>query len=343
MVGGGGIGGTAGRGTAGGGVAGSTCGSAICSPGEVWAVGTTNVDPTSAHWDGAKWTTVAVPIPSAPDPHSIILRQVWGFAHDDVWAVGQAEVGEGSDSKPVPAVLRFQGTSWTICKAGDACLVPAMTGLNAIFGLAADDLWVAGRDGAYHWNGQAWAKQSQGLLFGGSTSLQAIWCATPNDCWIVGGNGNAALAQHWNGTTWSSSNLASMVGDLEGIFGLSASDIWAVGDASNSPNIIHWDGQKWSSNYFVAGAAALRAMWGFSPTDVWAVGDNGFVARWNGLGWTGSSLGSTLHFSDIWGKSSHDLWAVGAGALLHFDGATWLSTTPAQTSDGVSLVSIWGP
>lgn len=70
----------------------------------------------------------------------------------------------------------------------------------------------------------------------------------------------------------------------------------------------------------------LYALWAAGPNDVWGVSGEGYIAHFDGDGWTLSDPWERepRDLRDIWGAAADDIWAVGDGAtLMHYDGERW--------------------
>ncbi len=90
---------------------------------------------------------------------------------------------------------------------------------------------------------------------------------------------------------------------------------------------------------------ALESSWGSGTDDVWAVGVSGLheagaIRHWNGAVWSSSSSGVTSPLWGVWSSGVDDAWAVGDfGTVAHWDGGAWTSTTPVTMA---ALSSVWG-
>jgi len=112
------------------------------------------------------------------------LYGVYGFAANDVWAVGASG-----------AVLRFDGITWNNVVSG------TNLGLRAVWGASDDDVWMVGEGGiALHWNGSELKK----VTIDTPQTLTAIWGRASDDITVVGGRG---VAFHWDGTSWTKLSL----------------------------------------------------------------------------------------------------------------------------------------
>jgi hypothetical protein len=194
------------------------------------------------------------------------MYSVFGFASNDIWAGGVAQVVHWSG-----------GTAWTLnsptfpqgCTA-DACKIVG------IWGTSSTDLWAMLPGGAYHLAGTTW---SSIVLFPGPST--GFWGSATNDVWAVGANGTPqAFVTHYDGSTWTPNTLPTSTG-LNAIFGFAKGDIYAVGKAGT---MFHFSGGVWNS--FSSGTTNdLYSIWGTSDTDLWIGGDR-VLQHWDGHTWT---------------------------------------------------------
>lgn len=116
--------------------------------------------------------------------------------------------------------------------------------------------------------------------FYGSSAVNAY------DMWAVGQfNNQAALAEHWNGSTWTANSPAPVLVGTESAFyavtSPATNDVWAVGYAcfnsggcgTPNPLIEHFDGSSWSviTNPALLGIE-LTGVAELSTTSLWVVG-----------------------------------------------------------------------
>jgi hypothetical protein len=171
---------------------------------DVWAVGFASMH----HWDGQGWSSV--PITGLAPPFR--LNDVWGTGQKDVWAVGVQESFAGEDGRG--AVLHFDGSTWSVVETG------APGHLNAISGSAANDVWIAGDGGLFHWNGSRWTAVPAA---GPTRTLGSVHVRARGDLWAVGTD----LIVQGDGTHWSS--VRSPVFSLQDIWAAPTGDVWAAG------------------------------------------------------------------------------------------------------------------
>lgn len=194
----------------------------------------------------------------------------------------------------------------------------------------------------------------------------AIAVPAASNTWAFGSTNGAGepapgrpVAEHWNGSTWSSSSLPSgLTSTIAAVSAVSASSVWAVAQVGG--DILRWNGSKWSVAHDVPGTDLLfTGITAVSDTDVWAFGSSSIgpgLGTWhyNGHTWTqqtGSAAGLVLASA----VSANDIWAVGSTAqgpsgdmLAHYDGTTWQAVTATalnglEFSDilAVSATDVW--
>ena len=275
--------------------------SAIASN-DVWAVGSCGVSSTSKHphaqhWDGIRWTTVAVPITGGGG-----LLGVAAIGRTDVTAVG-TKLTSGS---PAPLVVRWNGTAWSEVN------VPQPPGQGVLTGITErnSSYWAAGyyspQKGQVHplvLKGLAveWRIETVPDAGSAGTWLSGIHAVSNSDIWAVGSNIRSAVIVHSDGTKWTvvpSPRAGTSEASLNALSGTVANDQWAVGqiDSSEKTLIEHWDGHKWtvvaSPDTSVNGANALNGVAVISTTEAWAVGaiavsgGSAIIERWDGKKWS---------------------------------------------------------
>jgi hypothetical protein len=264
------------------------------SASNAWAVGFTTATSSTAlirRWNGTSWT--AVPGPSG----SGILLGVKTLSANDAWAVGSR-----SASGPFTSMAaRWNGTSWTpVPTPTPDGLVNSQ--LNAIDGVASNDLWAGGHAGGGNY------ETRQPILL------------------------------RWNGSAWSAvASPPAIDATVEGVVALAANDVWAVGQEFNRdllwhvPWVLHWNGQSWSKvqvpTVLGGGLSSVTAL---SPTRVYAAGGS-LVLRWNGSAWTRESIPSSA--GALWDAAAigpSTVWA--AGQRTRTTGAS--GTSIVRTTNG---------
>lgn len=248
----------------------------------VWAVGdwVDLMEPGNstyeAHWNGSTW---AVTEDQQMDNQEETLNAIAAVSASDIWAVGSTT---GSTQ---PFTMHYNGTSWSVvvppaCASGSA-------GFYGVAALATNNVVAVGTCNGNalidRWNGSAWANVANAV----SGQLTAITAITASDIWAVGYSGSgtsaATLAEHYNGTTWSTvatPNVGSAGSFLGGVASITSSDVWAVGysGATTSSTLTEqYDGTSWSTvaspNVSGATSTTLLAIAAVSSTNQWAVGN----------------------------------------------------------------------
>jgi hypothetical protein len=316
---------------------------------DCWAAGFQNTAKSAlvnqiVRWNGKKWTAVPVPNPGGTkmdDDNQLISVRCTSAAN--CWAVGFYN----TTSSSLPQALHWNGKKW-----GQVTVpVPGGTGeddftfLNDVSCVSASDCWAVGDYGnngvndvgknlVLHWTGKKWFKVTVSNPAGTKQDdfnvLDAVRCASANDCWAAGTAGvdSSVTIQenemlHWNGTKWSEADVpspaGSMVGaisEIEGLSCTSAKDCWAVGDygggsVSDSTFLnmaLHWNGHNWSQVK--------------TPNpDGTGSGDSNFLSSVTCTAanncWTAGTLGGITSGDDETGEA------------LHWQGTKWsLTTTP---------------
>ncbi len=332
-------------------------------------------------WNGTAWSVQSIPDPAGGA--EVALTGISCASADDCEAVGNY------NSSTVPAILaeRWNGTSWSIQAIPDPGASSYAT-LSEVSCPAADDCEAVGADSlgpfAEVWNGTSWSAQSTPAPAGvRAPQLEAVSCASADFCQAVGFAVNsashfAALAEAWNGTSWSGTLPPDPAGanttELQGVSCFSASLCAADGYTTSSGVGTlgeGWNGTSWAIEQIPEPAGASTAdLFGVScpaattcevagqvalPADANVLADG-----WNGTSWTLQApvqpIGATSNsFSAVSCVSASDCEAAGsyydaAGSQVSlaevWSGTSWkiqATPSPAQgstsTLTGVSCVS----
>jgi hypothetical protein len=297
------------------------------------------------------------------------LHAVAAASSTAVWAVGIAD--DAGDPTFRPLIYRFDGTSWTEASSPQ----PSGGGrLNGVSALAPDDAWVAGRTDTQpfrtlleHWDGTTWRRvhsPSLGQKHSGS-NLDAIDARSSDDVWAVGshsagGNGDASLAERWDGKRWkvvpTPNEVTAGSNYLKGVAAIAPDDVWAAGfwfsnaEFVGRPLVEHWDGEAWSlvevprmgidDNVLYAIAAS-------SPADVWAVGvyqdDHGayrpLIEHYDGAAWSivrGDTPDVNQTMTAVTDPAG-SAWAVGWSSNTlseRWNGSRWKTVNTKNPGDG---------
>ena len=198
-------------------------------------------------------------------------------------------------------------------------------------------------------------------------------CTSASACTAVGASSSGALAERWNGTTWSIQHTPTPTGGsntlLQGVSCASASACTAVGSTSTSTTTVtlaeRWNGTAWSIQHTpnptgvqgsglagvsCASASACTAV----GIDITGPSSGGSLAeRWNGTTWSiqhtptpagGSSvvLGgvSCTLASACTAVGDYNSGTTGVTLAERWNGTAWsIQTTPNPTGAPVSLLN----
>lgn len=174
------------------------------SANDIWAVGwakrTTRfgIYPVTEHWNGSSWSLVS----NTGSAGGVEFEQgIAALTPNDAWFVGTI------------SAEHWDGSSWSRVTVPN--IYSIITGLTAS---SASDIWAVGREyintsNTYiilteHWDGSQWGIVSSPSPGSNFSALYGGAAVSGSDVWAVGtftnGSGNyQALAEHWNGSSWS--------------------------------------------------------------------------------------------------------------------------------------------
>jgi|GEM_PF-1456441 len=195
-----------------------------------------------------------------PSPTFEALETIWGTGPNDIFAAGSGGT-----------LIHFDGVEWSLIASNTT------ENLKDVFALDASHIWAVGAQGTImFFDGLGWNQQvitpkvdAEGNETPWLDELHGVWAAAPDDAWAVGANGQVA---HWDGTEWIAQEL-NYTTTLRGIYGQSATNIWAVG---NEGHILRYDGEEWSP-VFSGSIATLYAVDGDGGNQMFMVGDIGTI------------------------------------------------------------------
>ncbi len=153
-----------------------------------------------------------------------------------------------------------------------------------------------------------------------------ISALSTNDIWAVGGAAESANAvAHWNGTTWSVTNVPEM-NQVLGLWERAPDDVWAVGLHGS---ISRFDGSRWNKIQGAVPDGCLDSVAGNGPSDVWIAGAAHFEA--------GSCFGSRVYHYD--GRTLEDRTEALATALATTADSTRAKVVAAGSGHAWFLLS----
>jgi hypothetical protein len=221
-------------------------GVARVSADDVWAVGALSGpggDATLAeHWNGTAWAIVPTPAP----PGTSHLEDVYAFATNDVWAVGERVRPNGFF---LPLVEHWNGHRWKVVTTP----VDPSWGINQsrnlldVGGAGPSDLWAVGwtqtGDSAEpvkplieHWDGAAWTIVPSAVTTAHYSYFNSVITDSSGEAWAVGTTSEPnftpehALIEHWDGAQWTvepydPGNKRSGLVDVEA----TPDGVWSIG------------------------------------------------------------------------------------------------------------------
>ncbi len=198
-----------------------------------------------------------------------------------------------------------------------------------------DDIWIGGWARIfYHFNGQEW--EGRGGNSDGSVA-SGLWSAGPGDAlWATADDGDILL--HSDELGWQV-EASFPPADLWDIWGTAADNIYAVGSKGT---VVHFDGEDWQLQASIPTSQSLNGIWGSGPNDIFAVGDWGTILHYDGAGWNSQASGTTEHLFDVWGFDGADVYAAGYnGTVLHYDGTGWASETTNTSQDLLTVFGVY--
>lgn len=156
------------------------------SESDVWAVGDSAPCPGKSetpcgailHFNGATWSQALV------GREYEYIRAIWGFAANDVWAVGETQAAG--------LIRHWDGTTWSVVAEHSS------RHYQAIWGASPNDIWVGGHGGGsgllQHFDGVTWTE----TIFAKNSTYMGVFGRASNDVWAVGGD-----VIHWDGSKWT--------------------------------------------------------------------------------------------------------------------------------------------
>lgn len=177
-----------------------------------------------------------------------------------------AEQWDGSLNGSAPALLSlaeyWNGSAWVIRPTPSPDSYTVLTAVGCSSATACTAVGNQGANGplAERWNGATWSVQATPTQRNaGQGDLFAVSCPSATACFAVGDTASATqfavLAESWNGTSWTITDVPVPAGSdnpiLTGISCTSPTQCTAVGSSDNSagtarPLVERWNGTKWA-------------------------------------------------------------------------------------------------
>ena len=247
------------------------------------------------------------------DPASSQVFAIWGTSVNNVRIAGPSRIRTvetasfryaGPRNHAAKSRMADGGVLWRVLP-GDGGTI------RAIWGGAADDVWMVG-DRGMTLHGTPYLGELP------NPALRAGPGACDRDCF----EGCTACAIASDELAWSPVD-SQTIQDLEAVWGSSSDDVWAVG--ARGTIVRMKKGQdRWQAVESPT-TEHLRAVWGSGPDDVWIAGDEGTILHYDGQSVSPASvqlpLGPRPALRGMWGSGANDIWVVGDRAtILHYTG-----------------------
>jgi hypothetical protein len=229
--------------------------------------------PLAERWNGVSWSLLPSPgVPSSAQ--AAWLYTVSCAPGGDCMAVGLWD--RGGDAGPSgPLAEWWDGNSWSIESLPDPASVFAGASTAGIEGLSCSSntscmavgsfyngaIPSVGQTYAEQWDGSRWSFQPTAQVAGAfEAQLTSVSCTSPDACVAVGASGfdptqpvSRALAERWDGTSWSlqaAPNAPGAYTDLHNVSCTSSHACMAIGATALNhrfrPLVQRWDGTSWS-------------------------------------------------------------------------------------------------
>jgi hypothetical protein len=248
---------------------------------------------------------------------------------------------------PQPAILHYDGTSWSIALQGTST-APVL--LNSVWGASPSAVFAVGSqcgvDLVLRYDGSAWTQPPATCVYHALNDLASLWGNSASDVFAIDRQRlppwEGTSIRHFDGQSWTTQyNHSCSFCDphLNAVWSSAPNYATAVGD---SGLIVHYDGSAWTPQ--TSGTTQhLEALWGIASgasATIFAVGGGGTILSFDGTSWHAQTSGTTQALYGIWGTSSSDVFAVGGGGtILHYDGTAWTAQNSGSTK---TLRGVWG-
>ncbi|MGH7620068.1 MAG: hypothetical protein ACREPM_22870 [Gemmatimonadaceae bacterium] len=223
---------------------------------------------------------------------------------------------------------------------------PSASSFLSVAGFAANDVYVGGSNGLYHYDGSAITQVFATPV--GVSSVAVIGSPASTKLVIAGSQGGVVWVGSGTSFTRYTTPLGTVTGGGQVIDGVCInSPTEAFASTRTGGNLLRFDGTNWTSvpATLTAGKADLQCL---GPNQAYVTNQgSGNLLKWNGTGWTSLPVpsgisGRSLNFGVV---SANEIYAVGDSgntnrAYYRYDGSTWREI--ARTSfNGFYLQHPW--
>jgi hypothetical protein len=254
------------------------------------------------------------------------LQGLWASGPNDVWTVGS-----------LGTVLHYDGSAWRPITTGK------LETFSAVWGTAADDVWVASSDSfAMHTRGLSADGGADFRTYRGESSsglLVGLWGTKDAGIWGIldrpGSNGEFPIPLIVHSSGWDDGEGPRWVVDDSwpwvqwappsghAIFGFDERNVWSGSVRGIVRRRIEGGDRNWQE-VNSRSLQSIHSIWGSNPDDVWMVGSQSTLLHWDGRAITTVEVDPSLaglSFLGVTGTGPHDLWIVGENALVvHYNG-----------------------
>ncbi|HSL16683.1 MAG TPA: hypothetical protein VLB51_02135 [Methylomirabilota bacterium] len=229
--------------------------------------------------DGGVWEEIATPATTQCSGNFIHGLKM--FAPDDGLFVGEGCSLDGTGSQRGAIVMHWDGTGWSIPPLPDPHPASPGYGLEAVDGVAPDDVWAVGGgpDGDWvgysyviHWDGSSWQHVPVELPAGNvGARLFNVDAFAADNVWMGGqvqiGVSIEPLVLHWDGVTL---RVVDAPAGGAGFVNLPGRGVLSVGTGG----VALWDGATWSLEPTIQGVpgASILALASAGSCEAWGVG-----------------------------------------------------------------------
>jgi hypothetical protein len=272
--------------------------------------------------DGANWTQLTVANTGAPA--STYYTGVWGFAANDVYAVGSS----GNGGSPAATVLVHSSDGMTFQKFTGAS-VPANIAFNDVYGSALG-VFAVGQDVSVSPahraifrspdHGASWSAVTITGFTGVSGTINTVF-ATDTDVWI---GGDANIFHSTNGTGFTSQTLPAAALSIVAIRGTSnGNDLWAVEQSMSGDYLRSNNGGAWTAATGTWTDIPIHVVVQPDDSAIYVLAADTFQAQVSinkGASWMSldTRTASELSLNGGFAFAPNDLFLVGATGIIHY-------------------------
>jgi hypothetical protein len=253
-----------------------------------------------------------------PTPSGNPMSAIFATAPDNLWIIGETGT-----------VLQWNGATW---KSHVLPTPPFRASMNVymISGRSPTDMWVAGGNLVYHFDGTAWTLVEYiaplvDQIYG------SLWESPDGTVWV---GMDYSVLKHGTAAGLQQVDFAPTQTEFTGIFGANANDVWITGSPGR---MFHYDGSTFtevtSPSIKIGGSIT-----GASATDLWIGGYDGALAHYDGGAWNlvDAGLDTGWYVKGIAPLATNDVWIFAQknsnqGRMFHWNGSALASTDISTT------------